>query len=57
MIFILTWLGFKRPASFENQKLSNNNFKSVYPDDQPNENDWMKEFNVSLLHGRNAVHL
>lgn len=55
MKVVLTWLGFIRPTSFENQKLPVS-FKSYYPENQPDFYDWVKEFRVSMLHGRDAVY-
>ena len=52
---ILLWLGIQRPTSFENQKLQVS-FKSYYPENQPSYQDWVKEFRVSILHGKHAVH-
>lgn len=53
---ILIWLGFIRPASFENQKLEVS-FKSYYPKNQPSYHQWCKEFRVSMLHGKQTVHM
>lgn len=53
---ILIWLGFIRPASFENQKL-HVSFRSFYPENQPDFQSWAKEFRVSMLHGKHIVHM
>jgi|LakMenEpi03Aug12_release.lakeMendotaPanAssembly.Ray.scaffolds.fasta_scaffold197972_2 hypothetical protein len=56
MKIILIWFGLKRSTSSENQKLSYN-FKSTYPENQPSKDEWMKEFRVSMLYGREAVYM
>lgn len=53
---ILIWLGFIRPASFENQKLQVS-FKSTYPENQPSFQHWCIEFRVSMLHGKQTVYM
>lgn len=32
-------------------------FKTLKPKNQPNYQDWAKEFNVSMLHDRKIIHL
>lgn len=53
---ILIWLGFTRPAPFENNKL-HVSFKSYYPKNQPSYQQWCKEFRVSMMHGKDIVHM
>lgn len=57
MKVILTWFGLSNhPAPSEDQKL-HSSFKTTYPDNQPSLDDWMQEFRVSMLHGREAVYM
>lgn len=54
---ILIWLGLAdSPASFENEKRPVR-FKSTYPENQPDLNSWLKEFKVSIMHGKAIVHI
>lgn len=32
-------------------------FNSCYPENAPSYEEWCKEFNVSMLHDRKAIHL
>lgn len=56
MTRLLTWLGIYKPVIEENYKPIIKIAKSIYPVDRPSEQEWIIEYRVSLLHGKQAVH-